>query len=246
MNPLFFYILSVFSLAYFSSGSFAQKTASPSELLQNIEHDPVQYRAAHGRKNPHARLTPDKHIQVALQHKARGRMSEGIASISEALLYYPDNARLYALRGSFYLEQKQIATALKDLEKALAIDPKLDVARVNRAQAYRSFGRISEALADLDAAININPDLLAAYFNRGAIYYSSQEYQKALRDFEQCIAIDPHMPAPYFNRAATYYALGQKPKAIADLQQFLQINKNPEWKKTVQVLLQKWNKKIKE
>ncbi len=95
----------------------------------------------HGAYDPHAALTPEKHIQVALQHKQEGRLSEAMRTLTMAILQHGDHKDLYAVRGSIFLEQDQPTEALGDLEKALKLAPDDSALLVNRAQVYRQFGR---------------------------------------------------------------------------------------------------------
>jgi tetratricopeptide (TPR) repeat protein len=113
--------------------------------------------------------------------------------------------------------------------------------RVNRAQAYRSFGRFDEAMKDLDVAVEQDPDLLLARFNRGALLYAGGNFDKALLDFDRCVAIDPHAPAPYFNRGSTYWELARSEDAMADMTRFLELSDNEEWKKAAEELIKNWN-----
>ncbi len=194
----------------------------------------------HGQHDPHAKLSAEQQINVALQHQAEGRPELALGTLDQAIGRYPQNARLHAVRGSLYLEQGEVTEALKDLGVALSLDPDDASALVNRAQAYRQFGRIAEALADLDRALELQPDLLPARFNRGAIRYSSGEFGAALEDFDYCVALDPHDAAPYFNRAATRDALGDRAGAVTDLERFLQLTENPQWRDAASDLLAQW------
>ncbi len=196
---------------------------------------------AHGAYDPHSSLTPEKHIQVALQHKQEGRMPEAMRTLSMAIMQHSGYKDLYAIRGSLYLEQGKPTEALIDFEKGLKIAPKDSALLTNRAQVYRQFGQIEQALADLNRALDVQPDLVAARFNRGAIYYSSGDFELALVDFNQCVAINPHSEAPYFNRASTKYALNDIAGAREDLERFIQLSQNEEWRSTARELLERWN-----
>jgi len=194
----------------------------------------------HGPQDPHAGLTSEQQLKVALQHRQEGRAELAMATLDQAIERFPEQAGLRAVRGSIHLQQGQVVKALQDLELALALDPADTSALTNRAQAYRQFGRIPEALADLEQALVLDPDLLPARFNRGAIRYSSGEYRLALEDFDYCISLDPHGAAPYFNRAATREALGDRAGAVRDLQRFVQITDNAQWLETANQLLVRW------
>lgn len=196
----------------------------------------------HGRHDPHATLTADQHLTVALQHQREGREAEAIFSLDKAVYAYPDNAELRRVRGSMLLQRQQVSRALEDFEAAIRLDPNNAEAYVNRSMAYRHFDRIDDSLADLDKAIQINPDLIPARFNRGSLHFSDERYQLALADFDHCIAIDPHNAAPYFNRAATYDALGRRDDAVADMQRFIELSADkPQWQQAARDTLKKWN-----
>ncbi len=245
MNSLKFSILlSFFILPVFASTIYAETIEKPHSITKRVEQDKplpsLREGGAHGSHNPHAKLTPQMHVQVALKHKAEGRMGEAFVALDQAISMNSQSAELFAVRGSFYLEQNNLSPALSDFESALKIEPDSPAILTNRAQAYRQFGRIREALQDLDKAIALNPDLMAAYFNRGAIHYSSGEFELALKDFDACIAIDPHAAGPYFNRASSKDASGDHQGAIEDIKRFMEMADNSQWKTTAQQLLEKW------
>ena len=195
---------------------------------------------AHGGADPHRSLTPEQHIQVALQHRAAGRLALALSTLDQAIVVHDRHAALLAVRGSLLMEEGDVAAALRDLEGAVALDPNDASTLTNRAQAYRRFGRISEALTDLDRAIELEPSLLAARFNRGAIRYSSGEFREALADFDTCVAIDPHQAGPYFNRASAKAALHDHEGAIDDLNRFMRISNNDAWNASAKDLIDQW------
>ena len=194
----------------------------------------------HGQHDPHAELGPERLIKVALQHDREGRLELALKTLADGIAKYPAAAELYAVRASLRLQMQQVSAALSDLEKAAQLAPEDTQIRVNRAQAYRSFGRYDEAMQDLDFAVDRAPDLLAARFNRGALLYARREFDRALADFDHCIAVDPHSPAPYFNRASTYWELGRSDAALADLERFLELTDNAEWKQAAEDLKKNW------
>lgn len=224
-----------------ASGTLAEEpggasAASPASTAPEV---PAAANRPHGAAyDPHGELDPQTQLRIALRHKAEGRPQEAVRTLSMAIDKHPDQARLYAVRGSLLLEQGRIAPALADLEKAVKLDPQDAEALTNRAQAYRRFRRIEQALADLDRALEIDPELLAARFNRGTMRYESRDFEGALSDLDQCVTLDPHLPGPYFNRAVTHDALGDKQAAIHDLERFLQISTNDAWNQQAKDLLQ--------
>lgn len=231
-------VLTVMSLAA------CQKNSEDDAALSSItsaEYTPTEIKAgAHGNYDPHSKLSADKHIQVALQHRNEGRVAEALDVLDRAISRYSKQAQLYSVRASILMERGDVTSALQDLENAIKLQPNEPLTLVNRAHAYRSFGRISESLADLDKAISLEPDLVAARFNRGVIYFSSKDYQAALADFDRCIAVDPHSEAAYFNRASTYDAIGKQELAITDMKRFIELTKVESRKVTANELIKKW------
>lgn len=197
--------------------------------------------ALHRGPNPHAKLTPEQHLEVAAQHMAAGRYPQAMAVLTQALSRYPESAELFNMRAALELEQQDIKGALADMEQAVRLAPENPLYRVARAQLYLRFERKEEALQDLDAAVLLNPDLVPARFNRGTLLANLGKEQEALADFDHCIAVEPHLPAPWFNRGSMYWALGEKEKARADIRRFIQLAREPAWKKAGEDLLRVWD-----
>ncbi|MCB1761198.1 MAG: tetratricopeptide repeat protein [Gammaproteobacteria bacterium] len=199
---------------------------------------------AYSGSNPHAELTPDQHLMVALRHHAEGRLAQAMDTLDRAIEKHAMDAALLGVRGSFYLEQGAVTAALSDLEKAVSLDPYNAGHRVNRAQVYRRFNRLDEALADLDKAVDLEPNSIAARFNRGVMLYAKARYDAALADFEHCISLQPNTAGPYFNRGVTLDALGNRPGAIADLEHFIELTNDENWTKAAQDQLDTWRKQL--
>ena len=197
--------------------------------------------AMHRGADPHAKLTPEQQISVALQHFNAGRFAQAMVVMNQAITKNPQSAELYNVRASLYLANEDTVAALRDIEQAVKLNPEEPMFRVTRAQIYLKFERLEEARADLDQAISLNPDLIPARFNRGTLLAYEEKYLLALEDFNHCIAVEPHLPAPYFNRGAVYYSLGEKSKAREDIEHFIQMADVPSWKQSGNDLLKAWD-----
>ncbi|PVV24548.1 MAG: hypothetical protein B6D78_01345 [gamma proteobacterium symbiont of Ctena orbiculata] len=181
-------------------------------------------------RNPHARLSPEQHIAVALQHAQEGRIEQAVDILNSAIAQTPDHAGLLGARGGLMLSLDQTADALTDLEQAVQLAPDSSLLLVNRSQAYRKFNRLDEAMADLDKAVELSPNLIPARFNRGVLHYGNADYKSALTDFDLCIELDEKTAGPYFNRAITRDAMGDSTGAVEDLNRFLTLTNDETWK----------------
>lgn len=195
---------------------------------------------AHGGPDPHARLSADQHIKVALQHLAENRPAEARQVMHQALRSFPQHARARAVYSNMLLDKGDLTGALAHIERAVQLSPATPEFLVGRASLYLAFQRMQEARADLDRALSLDPDFIAARFNRGSILAENGDYETALRDFDHLVAYDPHLPAPYFNRGSIQYALGNRDAAIADIQRFLELAESESWVNAARALLKKW------
>ena len=234
MRHLPLYLFSVILLTSCSEDS-SQPTTQVQETPKSLSGE-----ERHQGPNPHAKLTTEQHISVAMQHADNGRVSEALDVLSRAIAESPNDASLIGTRGSLLLAQNQVYEALVDFKKAVAIAPNSAVLRVNRAQAFRRFNLIPEARSDLDTAITLDPKLVPARFNRGVLLYDDGKYQDALNDFNVCIEVAPKTAGPYFNRAVTRDAMNDLDGAKSDMKTFISLADNPEWIKIAKDTLVSW------
>ena len=69
-----------------------------------------------------------------------------------------------------HLNRNRAEQAMKDLNRAIKIDPKNAEAYDGRGQAYAKSGDPVKANTDFDKAIELNPKMASAYRHRGENY----------------------------------------------------------------------------
>lgn len=167
---------------------------------------------------------------------ARGDHSRAGATLVQALTRPPTDretrAALYFLLG--YVRQTDqpadLDAAIAAYAEALALQPALISARVNRAGAYLRRGGPSDleaALADLAAVIEAWPEDAAAYVNRGAIYLRLKragDLEAALADLDRGVALAPKVVEAYFNRGLARIRANDAAGWQADLAQALRLD----------------------
>ncbi|MDJ0516814.1 MAG: tetratricopeptide repeat protein [Trichodesmium sp. MO_231.B1] len=109
--------------------------------------------------------------------------------------------------------------AIRDLKKAINLNPGQSETYLSRGVAYSQVGMRRAAIADFNKAIEINPGNSQAYYYRGDEYLQLGDKQKALEDLNKSIKIDANNPKSYFNRGVVYYLRGNQSKAIENFQQ---------------------------
>jgi tetratricopeptide (TPR) repeat protein len=81
--------------------------------------------------------------------------------------------------------------ALKDLDRAITLDPKAGGALNSRALVRLQKGDSAGALADFDRVISLDGRDVGALVNRGVLLAATGETARARADFEAALAADP-------------------------------------------------------
>ena len=126
--------------------------------------------------------------------------------------------------GVTHLQMRQYERAIRDFDRALALEPGLVVAWRQRALAYRSKGDYERALADFEQAILLAPSDARHYTDRGVAYELLGDYPSAIRDFNRAIAFRPNHASAIEGRGRTNFYLGNFAQAAADLQRGLALD----------------------
>jgi protein O-mannosyl-transferase len=129
----------------------------------------------------------------------------------------PLNDRAYHSRGNAYASKGEYATALPDLDKAIALNPRFVKAYSGRGIVYAGLGRYEEAIRDHTIAIRLKPDSADAYNSRGSAFGNLGQFDAAIKDFDKAISLDPYFDEAYYNRGTAYESKGELDEAIKDL-----------------------------
>lgn len=134
------------------------------------------------------------------------------------------DAGAFTSAGVAHLEQGDYDNAIRDFDRAIALQPGLVVAWKNRGLAHKGKGDFDRALADYDQALLYAPGDARLYNERGSLHVGMSDYPRAIEDFNRAIALKPdHAPAMK-NRGRTNFVLGNFAQAAADLQRGLSLD----------------------
>jgi tetratricopeptide (TPR) repeat protein len=134
-----------------------------------------------------------------------------------------DAARLNNL-GAAYMNQQLFEKGLKAFQDAAALDPNLQIARLNQGIALLNLTRIEPAKQLLEEAVKRDPNNPHAWFNLGLLYKNSDNAQAAVDAFHRVTEIDPNDADTWYFLGATYSQLKQYPQAIDAFQHALKLN----------------------
>lgn len=91
--------------------------------------------------------------------------------------------------------------AIKFYNEAIKLDPKHELAFVNRGVCFKRKSEYDKAIEDYNQAIRLNPDSILAFHNRARAYELKGDLAKTIADYDQIIKIDPSDFKTYGNLA---------------------------------------------
>jgi len=146
-----------------------------------------------------------------------GKQSDVLGILNKLINYNPlKYPAAYSKRGEVYTLQKLYSNAIKELEKAIAIDPYYADAYCILGSVYSALKKDDEAIIKFKQAVEIDENFYKPYFMRANYYRKNGKYDEALKDYEKTILLNPKNTDSYFNKGLTYYLTGNYHKAVEE------------------------------
>jgi tetratricopeptide (TPR) repeat protein len=141
----------------------------------------------------------------------------------------PAQARARVIRGSALRRVGALEEALREYDRALALDAGLARAYRGRAYVRGELGDYEAAVDELDRALALEPDSASAHSVRGEYHRALGHADEALRDLDRGIALDPAHHFAWASRGALHLTRGELDAARADLDRSLDLNPDYVW-----------------
>jgi tetratricopeptide (TPR) repeat protein len=126
--------------------------------------------------------------------------------------------------GAAYMNQQLFEKGLQAFEQAAALDPSLQIARLNQGIALVNLGRIDAAKPILEEAAKVNPNDPHVWYSLGLLDKNSSSPQDAIGAFTHVIKLDPDDADTWYFLGSVYSQLRQFPQAIDAFQRALKLN----------------------
>ena len=166
----------------------------------------------------------------------QGDLHAALDDYSKAIHHAPQRARAYVDRALIRHEAADVDGMLRDLNRAIAIDPQFRQVSDRKLwlrasgnetplghRAYLERGRLRMlrqdyrgALRDLDLALRFKQDSAVAHDIRGQARMGLGDPARAIADYTQALKLDPKSAATYNNRGLARQNQGDLTGAIAD------------------------------
>src|SRR5262249_1947926 len=127
------------------------------------------------------------------------------ASIDRALAIAPDLPEAHLALGIFYYwGQRDFDSALRELDRAIVLQPSNWDSRTFRAAIYRRQGEWQRSLTEYERALELNPRESSIPTEIGNSYLWLRRWSDAERAFTRALALDPHNINAGYHLAQTY------------------------------------------
>jgi tetratricopeptide (TPR) repeat protein len=120
-----------------------------------------------------------------------------------------------------------LAGALAECDKILALEPDLPIAYAVRGTLHRSQGNWIPCIEDCTEAIRRGLRYAHVYWTRGVAHDTLGQFAQALADCAIAIEIEPNNAEAYNSRGLIYYRLGKLNEGLADLAEAIRLS--PKW-----------------
>lgn len=134
------------------------------------------------------------------------------AQLASQLL--PDNADVWALLGSLYLQLDQPEPGIQALLKARSLDRTNAPVLFALGSAYFQQEDYNSAIQYLQAGLRLEPDTPGAWFDLGNAYYKMERYDDAIDQYKKAIDVDAKFWPAINNIGIVLYERGDDDAAL--------------------------------
>lgn len=156
---------------------------------------------------------PDPTTRAALPENPDS-VETAVATYGAALERNPNDADTLVKRGHALFLLRDFHGAVADLDRAIALNAKLDDAWFWRGMARGRMGQIAGGIADLTVFIDRNPRSSLAFTKRGVRHLWQGEREAAESDLRKAIELDPLNAEAHDDLGVVLAQRGDLPEAI--------------------------------
>jgi len=170
-------------------------------------------------------------IELGSHQEARGLSGESgklnldNPSTSAAIVFIdPLTSVAYSNRAAVRVRKGDLAGALADCDRAIAINSGLADAYQNRGWIRWATGDLEGAISDFDRVVSISPRHAKGYDLRGSVRIDQDEFRKALKDLDQAVSLNPHDPKTFCDRGQARHLFKDIRGALEDFDMAAKLN----------------------
>lgn len=157
-------------------------------------------------------------IQKAVDHEQKGRLSEGLATLRQALVTYPQSEDARQLLVAYLFENKQEAEAVTLLQAGIKRYPDQSGLSKSLAKWQLSRSQPEAVLSTLKPVMSAFAQDAETQWMMAIAYQQLSQHQAAVPHFERAIAFRPGQAQWIVAYAISLQAIGRNDQALQQLQ----------------------------
>ncbi|HBJ1651500.1 TPR end-of-group domain-containing protein [Clostridium botulinum] len=118
-----------------------------------------------------------------------GEYDKSIEKSNEIISEFPSSAKGYNIRGIAKSYNESFESGMKDIDKALELEPKYGYAVFNKALTYELYGKLDEALLWYNKNLEIE-NYIWTYYGIASIYGRRGDVQNTVKYLSKAIELD--------------------------------------------------------
>jgi tetratricopeptide (TPR) repeat protein len=136
----------------------------------------------------------------------------------------PQHAEVaYAARGVAWGEVGDYEQALRDLDRAIELNPDVALYYLHRGRFHRGQDRDARRVKDYERAAELDPTDTVALINAAAVWFGRNIWTRAIQCLDRAIEIDPANARAHFSRYLAYSRQGNQQRALRDVDRALEL-----------------------
>lgn len=134
-------------------------------------------------------------VEESLYEEARnlffneGNYEKAIEKANEIINQFPESYKAYNIRGIAKAYNGDFDEGMKDIDKALDLNPEFGYARFNKALNYELYGEYDKALTWYDKALEVE-DYVWSYYGKASIYGRRGDVENTIKYLKIAISMD--------------------------------------------------------
>lgn len=165
---------------------------------------------------------PDDHFALAVYNQRIGNFEEALVHYRAVLQRDELNAEAHNNLGLLYRDKGLLADAAKELQRAIAINPRYARAHNNLGVVYLSQKKLDSATAEFREVLSVDPRNIEALVNLAVSAKEAGHRDEARVALTKALELDPRNPDAHYNLALVEDEAGNGALAVSHYKSFLQ------------------------
>ncbi len=157
------------------------------------------------------------------------RLKQVLLKCRAALDRYPESGFVHFMLGMTYYNLGDSENSLKEIDKALRINPEVMVLKLWKALIYLGRGDRVYAETVISELLNQDPKNLDAHFIEAQLKLFDHNYEQAVIIYKRMIKSYPSQVSIYLHLSDVYAAMGRYEEALSELDMYMAKEPTSQW-----------------